>query len=214
MTKEEQRKGFWRSFKEIYWEWSRPNGRFEYMQFFLGQLPGIWGQIWRRKLYAHYFERCGRNLTVFAGVRIYNGHLMSIGDDVFLGLDNTFQAGGGLIIKDRTAFGPGCKVWTVNHKFDDLDTPIMEQGYEFKPVVIGPDVWLAANVFVMPGVELPEGCVVAAGSVVGVKKYPPYSIIAGNPARVIGSRRKAVGDVPTDMGEVIMPMTSVGKTGS
>jgi acetyltransferase-like isoleucine patch superfamily enzyme len=56
-------------------------------------------------------------------------------------------------------------------------------------VVIGRDVWIGANAFVMPGVQLGDGCVVAAGAVVGAKKYPPYKILAGNPARVIGTRQ-------------------------
>lgn len=203
-----ERDTFFTKLKAVYWEWSSPNGRFEYVQSMFRQTPALLGLFLRRKIYRKHFKQCGRNLTVYPGVRIYNAQHMSVGDDVYLGLDNAFQAGGGLIIKDRTAFGPGCKVWTVNHKFDDLDTPIMEQGHEYKQVVIGPDVWLAANVFVMPGVELPEGCVVVAGSVVGVKKYPPYSIIAGNPARVIGSRKKPAvsGAQPESEGsEVIVP---------
>lgn len=200
--------GFFHSLKKIYWEWSAPNGRFEYTQFFFRQVPALLGQVLRRRFYRKYFEHCGKNVTIYPGVRIYNGYRMSIGDDVYLGLENSFQAGGGLVIKDRTALGPGCKIWTVNHRFDDLKTPIMEQGYDYKPVVIGPDVWLAANVFVMPGVEIPEGCVVAAGSVVGVKKYPPYSIIAGNPARVIGSRKKPGVESQSDVNEVVVPVTS------
>jgi acetyltransferase-like isoleucine patch superfamily enzyme len=66
----------------------------------------------------------------------------------------------------------------------------LQQGHEKKPVVIGGDVFIASNSFIMPGVTIPDGCIVAAGSVVGVKNYPPYSIIAGNPARVVGSRKK------------------------
>ena len=191
MTQDVSGKGFIGTLKEVYWELSRPNDRFDYLQFFLGEIPGYLGLLWRRKVYSRHFKSAGKNLTVYQGVRIRNIHLMSVGDNVYLGLENNFQAGGGLTIGDRVAFGPGCKIWTINHKFDDLETPIMEQGYDFKPVSIGNDVWLAANVFVMPGVEIPEGCIVAAGSVVGVKKYPPYSIISGNPARVIGNRLKS-----------------------
>lgn len=183
-------KGFVVAIKKVYWELCRPNDRFDYLQLFLGEVPGYLGLLWRRKVYSRHFKSAGESLTVYQGVRIRNIHHMSVGDGVYLGLENSFQAGGGLTIGNNVAFGPGCKVWTVNHKFDDLETPIMDQGYDFKSVVIGDGVWMAANVFVMPGVEIPEGCIVAAGSVVGVKKYPPYSIISGNPARVIGNRIK------------------------
>lgn len=200
-----QNKGVVFALKQVYWELRKPHRRFEYLQFLLGEIPGYLGQLWRRKFYARYFAQMGQNVTIFQGVRIRNVHRMSVGNDVYLGQENSYQAGGGLIIKDRTAFGPGCKIWTVNHRFDDLEKPIMEQDYEHKPVVIGPDVWLAADVFVMPGVEIPEGCVVAAGSVVGVKKYPPYSIIAGNPARVIGNRKKAPAENQADAVQVVVP---------
>ena len=50
------------------------------------------------------------------------------------------------------------------------------------------DCWIGANAFIMPGANLGEGTIVSAGSVVGGKAVPPYKILAGNPARVIGSR--------------------------
>lgn len=182
--------GFLWALKQVYWELCRPNDRFNYVQFLFGEIPGYLGILWRRKFYTKRFKSAGKNLTVYQGVRIRNIQEMSVGDDVYLGQENSFQARGGLTIGNRVAFGPGCKIWTINHKFSDLDTPVMQQGYDYKPVVIGDDVWLAANVFVMPGVEIPKGCIVAAGTVVGVKKYPEYSIISGNPARVIGNRKK------------------------
>lgn len=185
----EKKQGLSNFLKKYYWELLTPLGRFDYLQYFLGELPGILGLTIRRKAYNRFFSKIGANVSIYQGVRIRNISKMEVGDDVHLGLDNVYQAAGGLKVHDRTAFGPGCKVWTINHRFDDLDKPIMEQSYEYKPVEIGPDVWLAAEVFVMPGVTIPEGCIVSAGSVVGVKKYPPFSIIAGNPARVIGSRK-------------------------
>jgi acetyltransferase-like isoleucine patch superfamily enzyme len=83
---------------------------------------------------------------------------------------------------------PGVKIWSGNHSYRDRAVPIREQGWTEAPVSIGNDVWLASNAFICPGVTLPDGVVVSAGSVVGVKQYPPFSILAGNPARVIGFR--------------------------
>jgi acetyltransferase-like isoleucine patch superfamily enzyme len=194
-------KGFIWTIKQVYWELSRPNDRFDYIQFFLGEIPGYLGLLWRMKVYSRRFKSAGKNLTVYQGVRIRNIQEMCVGNDVYLGLENNFQAKGGLTIGDRVAFGPGCKIWTINHRFDDIDTPVMEQGYDYKPVVIGDDVWLGSNVFVMPGVEIPKGCIVTAGTVVGVRKYPEYSIISGNPGRVIGNRKKEK-DVSAPVSEV------------
>ena len=53
-----------------------------------------------------------------------------------------------------------------------------------KPVHIGNDCWLGANVVVCPGVTIGDGCVIGAGSVV-TRDVPPMSFAAGNPCRVI-----------------------------
>lgn len=59
-----------------------------------------------------------------------------------------------------------------------------------EPIVIGDDVWVGANVTILKGVTIGSGSIVATGSVVTRGVYPPRSIIAGNPARVV----RAIGD--------------------
>ena len=113
---------------------------------------------------------------------------MEIGNNVELGAETFYQALGGLVIGNNTIIGPGAKIWTINHKFDDPNTPIMKQGCQYKKVVIGNNVWIGANAFIMPGAHIGDGCIISAGSVVGGKKIAPYSILAGNPARIIGKR--------------------------
>ena len=53
-----------------------------------------------------------------------------------------------------------------------------------KPVHIGDNVWLGANVVVCPGVTIGDGCVIGAGAVV-TRDIPPRTFAAGNPCRVI-----------------------------
>lgn len=66
------------------------------------------------------------------------------------------------------------------HRFTSLD---VVKG----PVTIGNNVWIADNVTILPGVEVGDGAVVGAGSVV-TKSVSPYTVVAGNPARVIRQR--------------------------
>lgn len=175
--------------KEFVWELKDEIARFNYINEIIMKIPGGVGQKIRRYIIPRYFQSCGRNITIFENVRFRSLHRMVIGDNVDLGVDNFFQAGGGITIGNDVIFGPGVKIWSINHRVERTDIPIREQGYSRESVTIDDGVWLGANVFVMPGVHITQGCVVSAGSVVGKKKYPPYSIISGNPARVIGNRK-------------------------
>ena len=64
--------------------------------------------------------------------------------------------------------------------------PVVDEKEKFQ-VVIGNDVWIASNVLIMGGVKIGDGAIVGAGSVV-VKDVEPYSIVGGNPARLIRKR--------------------------
>jgi acetyltransferase-like isoleucine patch superfamily enzyme len=184
--------------KRFYWDWKDPKGRFKIINSFLMHAPGRTGVELRRKVIPKYLGECGENIVIHPGVRLRGPRHLKVGSNVEIGFDNFLQASGGLTLGDDVMTGPGVKIWTVNHKFDAIDQPIREQGYGLDPVHIGQGVWLGANVFIFPGVELPQGCVVSANSVVIKKKYPPYALLAGYPARVIGSRQPAEPAAPGD----------------
>jgi acetyltransferase-like isoleucine patch superfamily enzyme len=57
--------------------------------------------------------------------------------------------------------------------------------------VIGNYVWVCFRSIILPGVSVGQGSVVASGSVVA-KDVPPFSVVAGAPARVIGTRNRAL----------------------
>lgn len=65
----------------------------------------------------------------------------------------------------------------------NLNEDIISRG----PILIGDDVWIGSNVVVLSGITIGRGSVIGAGSVV-TKDIPPYSIVVGNPARVIRKR--------------------------
>lgn len=160
---------------------------------FFGALLSLWpgesGNYLRSKYYQKKFKSAGSNLIVLSGVRFRSMENLVVGNNVAIGYDCFFQAKGGLVIGDNVIFAPGVKVWTVNHKFDSIDTPIYNQGYSCKKIVIEDDVFIASNSFIMPGAKISKGCVISAGSVVSGKLIEEYSILAGNPARKIGSRK-------------------------
>lgn len=177
----------------LYGDLDDNDGRFDYLSWLLRTLPGKAGGRIRGAVLGRYFASFGKNVEYFPGVKIRGVHNLSIGDNVGLGEDLFIQANGGVEIGNNVAIGPGVKIWSVNHKFGKTG-PVND--YELKKVVIEDDVWIAANCFIMPGVTIPRGTIISACSVVGVKAYPPYRIIAGHPARVISCRQGEGEDEP------------------
>jgi maltose O-acetyltransferase len=64
---------------------------------------------------------------------------------------------------------------------------IVDQGYVVAPIVVEDDVWMGAGVNINKGVSIGKGSIIGSGSVV-TKDIPPYSIAAGVPCRIIGTR--------------------------
>lgn len=105
-----------------------------------------------------------------------------IGDYTRIGLGNTLI--GPVQIGSHVNLAQNITVTGLNHNFLDVTKRMDEQGVSTCPVVIEDDVWIGANAVILPGVTLGRHCVVAAGSIVS-RSVPPYSVCAGNPARVI-----------------------------
>ncbi|WP_336921878.1 acyltransferase [Aquipuribacter sp. SD81] len=119
------------------------------------------------------------------GLRIGDGS--SVGDYCFVG------ASGGVWIGDRVLMGQRVSIHSQNHAFDDLDRPIQAQGVTQAGVRIEDDCWLGSGSVILDGVTLGRGCVVSAGSVV-TRSFPPGSVVAGVPARLLRTRGGGAAD--------------------
>ncbi|EWS66203.1 Streptogramin A acetyltransferase [Hydrogenophaga sp. T4] len=94
----------------------------------------------------------------------------------------------GVSIGAYTMIGPGVRVVGQDHVFDQPGTAIIFSGRPpLAPTVIGMDVWIGAGSIVMAGISIGDGAIVGAGSVV-TRSVPPFTIVAGNPAKILKPR--------------------------
>lgn len=147
--------------------------------FWIGRLP-------IRKLRHACYRRMG--LTLGTGVVVHRGLELRaapgvhIGDGTVVGFDVILDGRRGIAIGANVNVSSEVAIWTLQH--DHRDPRFGDSGGR---VSIGDRAWLSFRATILPGVSVGEGAVVAAGAVV-TSDVPPYAIVAGVPARVVGER--------------------------
>ena len=147
-----------------------------------------WIRPVRRCIAKGLFKRSGENINIEKGAYFGDGSQIEIGDNSGIGVN--CRVCGPVTIGDNVMMGPDVIILTERHKFDRLDIPMLEQGYDKpEPVVIGDDVWIGTRVIILPGVSIGKGATIGAGAIV-TKDVPEYAIACGNPAKVVKYREK------------------------
>lgn len=140
------------------------------------------------------FLSAGRNFTCGRGTLFYARNRIRLGDNVYFGrycnIECDAAVGNDVLIANDVGF-----VGRADHDFRCIGVPV-----RFAPCVrdrdyhagdsrieIGDDVWIGFRATVLSGVRIGEGAVVAAGALV-IRDVEPFSIVAGVPAKVVGSR--------------------------
>lgn len=122
------------------------------------------------------------NLELLSPFTCDYGNNIVLGKNVFINSNCYFMDGAKITVGDNVFIGPSCGFYTANHP---LDYQTRNQGIEQAlPILIGNNVWLGGNVIVLPGVEIGDGCVIGAGSVV-TKDIEANSVATGIPCNVI-----------------------------
>lgn len=124
----------------------------------------------------------GKGVAIHRGLQVRCARRLVVGDDCFVAEDVCLDARGGLLIEESVSINTGAQIWTAQHDWKSPDF-----AYVSAPVHIGHHAWISARSVVIPGTVVGAGTVVAAGSVV-TKDLPSWSLVGGNPAKVIGSR--------------------------
>ena len=148
----------------------------------VGRLPS---RLFRHLYLRAYLGVMGAGSGVQMGCSFLNGR------KVFLGPRNVINFGclfDGRRYSIRTgndvSIGPEAAILTLGH--DTQSPDFADKGGD---VVIGDRVWICFRAIILPGVAIGEGAVVAAGAVVS-RDVAPYTIVAGSPAKPVGTRTK------------------------
>ena len=118
--------------------------------------------------------------------RIEIGNYVSVNSNVQLGAADH----GKIVLGENVLIGPNAVLRASNHQFSRIDVPIRSQGHSGGSIVVEDDVWIGANVVILPDVHIGKGAVLAAGAVV-TRDVPSYVIAGGVPAVEIGDRWKS-----------------------
>jgi len=141
----------------------------------------------------------GRNSTIEDFSTINNGvGDVIIGNHSRIGLSNTII--GPVTIGNNVILAQNIVASGLNHGYEDISIPISKQTVNTSPIIIEDEAWIGANAVITAGITIGKHSIVAAGCVV-VKNVPQYSIVGGNPGRILKQYNSAtkVWEKPSDV---------------
>lgn len=133
-----------------------------------------------------FIRKCGvkasKNVYFYPGFSVRNPKGLVIEDGVNIGPNVLLDARRGLTIKKSAVIAYEAIIWSLNHDYNDEN--FCSKG---APTEIGEYAWVCSRSIVLPGVKIGKGAIVASGAIV-TKDVPPYTIVGGVPAKIIGKR--------------------------
>ncbi len=158
--------------------------------------PRAWLHMFKLVNYYNYSHvaplrevRIDGNANISPDVVFQNPTRIQLGKRARLGSRCHLWAGPGtgrIVIGDDVLFGPDVLLTAASYRYD-LGSPVTDQPMAEGDIILGNDVWCATRAVILPGTIIGDRSIVAAGAVVK-GTFPPDSIIAGSPARQVGTR--------------------------
>lgn len=129
----------------------------------------------------------GSNVKIENDIIIDYPENLTIGNNVKIGIKSRLNAQGEIHIGNNVIFGPNVFLWTANHDYFSPDLLPYGTVVINAPIRIYDNVWIGANVSIVPGITIEEGAVICMGAVV-TKDVKKCTVVGGNPAKFIKYR--------------------------
>lgn len=141
-------------------------------------------------IYRPLFKKRGENF-VFDPYSMFSYETIEVGDNVYIGPRANFGGINGIKIGNNVMFGPDVSILGGDHNTTQVGLLMYEVHWKQPEndllVIIEDDVWVGSKAIITKGVTIHTGSIIAAGAIV-TKNVPPYSVVAGVPAKVIKKR--------------------------
>lgn len=165
--------------------WRNMLGRFIWkgVWTFLARPTPRWVLNWWRVLLMRLFgAKVGANCRVPGCTDIWYPSRMTMGRNVWIDVSVKVYCVDSVKIGNNVIISDSAYLCTAQHDIVDREFKLITA-----PIVIGDSAWIAARAIILPGVTIGEGAVVAAGAVV-TRDVPPWTVVAGSPARIVKKR--------------------------
>lgn len=144
----------------------------------------------RNFLYRHvFYMKIGKNCVIHFGMESRSPWNISIGEGTIIGDHAILDARYGIKIGCNVNLSSGVWIWTLQHDLNSTNFSVAGEG---KCVEIGDRAWISSRTTILPGCQVKEGCVIAAGAVLTKSTEKPYLIYGGVPAKRIGERNNNI----------------------
>lgn len=137
---------------------------------------------WRSFLLRCFGAKVGKGVHVYPGVKIWAPWNLELDDECGIGSGALLYSQAKIRVGKRAIVSQGTYLCTGTHDYSKAGFPLVTM-----PIFIGDQAWIAAEVFIHPGVCIGEGCVVGARSVV-TKNMPAWTVCAGHPCKPLKER--------------------------
>lgn len=137
---------------------------------------------WRAFLLRCFGAKVGKGAIVYPGARIWAPWNLELAENSVVANGAILYTQGKISIGRKAVVSQGVHLCTGTHDYNQPEFPLITL-----PIYIGDHAWIAAEAFVHPGINIAEGCVIGARSVV-TKDMPAWMVCAGHPCKPIKER--------------------------